>query len=113
MENAGEILGGIKKEIAASKIKARTKSKLTYQFKDANAEHQTKNTGNPLVVLKGTEGAGNPTLFLKSRHDRGVKAAQSRKLREELIAKYKDVMTKPYKIGSEKTFKGKNRFNPF
>ena len=56
MENAGEILGGIKKEKAASKIKARTKSKLTYQFKDANADHQTKNTGNPLVELKGTEG---------------------------------------------------------
>jgi len=110
MEDAGDQLGTVKRERASNRIKAGAKTKLTYQYKDAAAAHETKQTGQPLVILKGTEGP-NPKFILKSRHDRGVKAAESRKIREELSEKYKSIMQKPYKIVSEK-FKGKNRFNP-
>ena len=75
-------LRGVNRERAASRIKAGVKTKLTYQFKDSKASHEIKQTGQPLVVLKGTE--GNPSFILKSRHDRGVKAAEGRKMREEL-----------------------------
>ena len=102
MENAGDILGGVKRERASNKVKAGVKAKLTYQFKDAKQALEPKYTGEPLVVLKGTE--GNPTLILKRNHERGVKAAESRKIREDLQDKYKDIM--------KKTFKGQNRFNP-
>ena len=102
MENAGDILGGVKRERASNKVKAGVKAKLTYQFKDAKQALEPKYTGEPLVVLKGTE--GNPKLILKRNHERGVKAAESRKIREDLQDKYKDIM--------KKTFKGQNRFNP-
>jgi hypothetical protein len=49
MENAGDILGGFKKERAANKVKAATK------------------------------GSKNPKLIFKKNHDRGVKAAESEK----------------------------------
>ena len=107
IENAGDILGGVKKERAAHTIKAIANAKLTYQFKDAVKDHQSKYTGKPLVVLKNTK-----ELILKSRHDRGVKAAQTRKAVNELKDKYKDIMQKPFKKSSEKIYKGKNRFNP-
>jgi len=55
MKNAGERVGGIKKERAANTIKARAKAKLTYQFKDAIKDHQLKYTGKPLVVFKNTK----------------------------------------------------------
>ena len=87
MENAVEIVGGIKKESAANTIKARAKATLMYQFKDAMNDHATKYTGKPLVVLKNTK-----ELILKSRHERGVKAAETRKSVNELKDKYKDVM---------------------
>ena len=61
------------------------------QLKDAKTAHEIKQTGQPLVVLKGTEGP-NPTFIRKSRHDRGVKAVESRKIREELSEKYKTIM---------------------
>jgi hypothetical protein len=104
MENAGDVLGGIKKERAANKVKTATKTKLTYQYKDTKQAVEPKYTGEPLVVLKGTEGSKNPKVIFKKNHDRGVKAAESKKIREKLQEKYKDVMQKPYK--------GKNRFNP-
>ena len=112
MENAGDVLNVVKREKAANRIKARTKTKLTYNLKDASAAHETKYTGQPLVVSKGTEGSKNPAFILKARRDRGVKAAESRKIREDLQEKYKDVMQKPYKINAEKVYKGKNRFKP-
>ena len=112
MENAGDVLNVVKREKAASRIKAGIKAKLTYQFKDARARHETKHTGEPLVVMKGMEGSKNPSFILKARRERGVKAAESRKIREDLQEKYKDVMQKPYKMNSEKVFKGKNRYNP-
>ena len=112
MENAGDILGGIKRERAASKIKARVKTKLTYNLKDASAAHETKYTGQPLVISKGTEGSKNPAFILKARRERGVKAVESRKIREDLQEKYKEIMQKPYKKNAEKVYKGKNRFNP-
>ena len=109
MKAAGEILGGIIKEKAANTIKSRAKTKLIYQFKDAVVEdHQSKYTGKLLVVLKNTK-----ELILKSRHDRGVKAAETRKSVNELKDKYKDIMKKPYQKRSEKIFKRKNIFNHY
>ena len=46
------------------------------------------------------------------RRERGVKAVESRKIREDLQEKYKEIMQKPYKKNAEKVYKGKNRFNP-
>ena len=49
------------------------------------------------MILKGTEGP-NPKFILKENHERGVKAAESRKMREELTEKYKDIMKKTIQI---------------
>jgi hypothetical protein len=59
---------------AAQKIAAYAK-KLTYQFKDAQKDLAPQHTGKPLVVQRNTK-----ELLLKERHNRGVKAAQSRGL---------------------------------
>ena len=82
MEDASDKLGKVKREKAANRIKAEAKTKLAYQLKDAKAAHQIKQTGKLLVIFKGTEGP-NPKFILKQNHDRGVKAAESRKMREE------------------------------
>ena len=84
-KNARDELGS-KREIAnyknemkaSSRIQARVKTKLTYQFKTARQFHETQHAGKPLVVLKGTSGA-DAAFILKERHDRGVKAAETRK----------------------------------
>ena len=55
MEDAGDRLGAVRKEGASNRIKARAKTKLTYQFKDAEAALEVKQTGQPLVISKGTE----------------------------------------------------------
>jgi hypothetical protein len=65
----------VKQRAAAQQIAAQAKTKLTYQFKDAKKDLAVKHTGKPLVVQRNTK-----ELILKERHNRGVKAAQSRGL---------------------------------
>ena len=63
----------VKRRAAAQQIAAQAKTKLTYQFKDARKDLAVKHTGKPLVVQRNTK-----ELILKERHNRGIKAAQSR-----------------------------------
>jgi hypothetical protein len=65
----------VKRRAAAQQIAAQAKTKLTYQFKDARKDLAVKHTGKPLVVQRNTK-----ELILKERHNRGIKAAQSRGL---------------------------------